>query len=447
MTLSNAAPGLVPPRPDPAPPGMGLLELGRRMRANGLSVFAREAYEEDVIRRPLAGRTSLLVNAPDAIRHVLIDHHENYGRTSATLRILGPLLGAGLFVSEGREWRHQRRTLAPAFTPRAVGSLVPHMLAPIDEAVTALRAGADRPVNLFAAVQHLALEIAARTMFSVEMRDEAGLLREHLARYAAGPARPRLLDILLPRALPSPADLGRMWFRRGWTGFFERLIERRRADAHPDRPRDLFDLLLAARDPDTGQAFSADRLRDQAATMIVAGHETTAAALSWALYLLALAPEVQEQAAAEAASAPDGPALVRAVLDEAMRLYPPAYAIVRAARRPDRVAGVPVRPGDVVMISPWVLHRHRRLWAEPDRFLPERFLPGAPAPERTAYLPFGVGPRVCIGAHFALAEATLALAGLLRSFRIELASTRPVMPVAVVTTQPDHQPPFRLRPR
>ena len=137
----------------------------------------------------------------------------------------------------------------------------------------------------------------------------------------------------------------------------------------------------------------------------------------------------------------------RAVLDEVMRLYPPAYVIVRAARQPNEVAGVAMKPGDLAIISPWVLHRHRKWWHEPDVFVPERFLPGAPAVDRFAYLPFGVGPRVCIGAHFALTEATLVLAELMRSFRVEPVTARPVLPVAVVTTQPDHAPLFHLHRR
>ena len=455
-TTAGSAP-LVPPKPDPAPYGMGLLELGRRLRTNGLSVFAAEAYGEEVLQRSLMGRTSFLLNAPEAIRHVLVERHETYTRTNATLRVLGPLLGTGLFISEGRDWRHQRRTVAPAFTPKAVASLVPHMLAPVEEVVGELRAAGGEPVDLFSAVQRLALEIAARTMFSVEIGRRSRVLRDLVARYSRGLGRPRLLDILLPSSLPSPIDLGRGWFRRRWTAFFDQLVaERRRMGASADQPPDLFDLLLAARDPQTGQTFSATQLRDQAATMIVAGHETTASALSWALYLLALAPEAQERVAGEADAADparDPAPLIenlpytRAVLDEAMRLYPPAYLIVRVAREPDEVMGRPVRPGDLMSVSPWVLHRHRRRWANPDAFDPERFLPGGPVLDRYAYLPFGIGPRVCIGAHFALTEATLVLSRLLGSFRIELASTRPVMPVGAVTTQPDHQPPFRLRPR
>jgi len=433
---------------------MGPLELTRRMRTNGITFYAHRAYHEEVVQQRYFGRTMLVLNAPDAIRRVLADNHERYGRTRATVRIVRPLLGQGLFLSEGPTWRHQRRTLAPAFTPKAVGLLAPHMIGPTVEAIAELRAARGEPVNLFAAVQRLALEIAGRTMFSLEMREHSGALRDLVGRYSVRLARIHLLDIILPVRIPSPHDIARRFFARRWMRFFEDLMVRRRqAGTGVAQPRDLFDLLLAARDPETGQAFSPEQLRDQAATMILAGHETTAVALSWALYLLALAPEVQDRVAAEAMDAEDGaggaPALdrltyTRAVIDETMRLYPPAFAIARAVREPDEVAGVQVQPGDIMVISPWVLHRHRRRWADPDVFDPERFMPGVPPVNRYAYLPFGVGPRVCIGAHFALTEATLVLSRLLKTFRIELASSKPVMPVGVVTTQPDHQPPFRL---
>ena len=455
-TLARSAP-LVPPKPDPAPDRMGRLEFARRMRTNGITVYAPIAYEEEITQTRFFGRSSFLLNAPEAIRHVLVDKHENYRRTNATIRVLSPLLGSGLLLSEGRDWRHQRRTLAPAFTPKAVSLLVPHMLSTTDEMVAELRAAGDKPVSLFAAVQHLALEIAAHTMFSLEMREHGPVLRDFLVRYGQGLGRTHLLDLLLPLSIPSPYDIGRRWFRRRWIRFFEQLMaERRRSGASADQPRDLFDLLLGARDPETGHAFSPAQLQDQAATMILAGHATTAVALSWSLYLLALVPEFQERVANEAAQAAgemdetpalDQLAFRRAVLDEAMRLYPPAYVIVRSAREPDEVAGLTVRPGDLMVVSPWVLHRHRKRWTNPDAFEPERFLLGGTAVDRYAYLPFGVGPRICIGAHFALTEATLVLARLLRGFRIELTSAELVMPVAVVTTQPDHQPWFKLKPR
>jgi cytochrome P450 len=218
-------------------------------------------------------------------------------------------------------------------------------------------------------------------------------------------------------------------------------------------PRDLFDLMGAARDPETGEAFSDDQLGDQVATMILAGHETTATALFWALYLLALDPRTQDELAAEVRAGGDRALEIdrlpftRAVLDETLRLYPPAFLIARAAAGPDTVAGMKVVKGDLMLMAPWLLHRHEKLWRNPNAFIPARFMPGAPPPDRFAYLPFGVGPRICIGAHFALTEATLALARLIGAFRIELIGSEPVMPIGIVTTQPDHSPMFRITRR
>ena len=365
--------------------------------------------------------------------------------------------GKGLFTSEGPAWRHQRRTLAPAFTPRSVELLIPHIRSATTEMIGSLAAAEKERVNLFPLIQRLALEIAGRTMFSLEMGRRGPKLRDQIMRYGQGLGRPHLLDFIVPIGLPTPYDWARAWFRRGWIRLIDQIMaERLKAKTHASGPRDLLDLLMAARDPESGEEFSPSQLRDQIATMILAGHETTAVALCWSVYLLAQVPEVQDRIAHEAAAVlPDSgtePHLskltyTRAVLDEVMRLYPPAYVIVRAARQPDEVAGVAMKPGDLAILSPWVLHRHRKRWHEPDAFVPERFLPGAPAVDRFAYLPFGVGPRVCIGAHFALTEATLVLAELMRSFRIELVTSRPVLPVAVVTTQPDHAPLFRLHRR
>jgi len=188
--------------------------------------------------------------------------------------------------------------------------------------------------------------------------------------------------------------------------------------------------------------------------MILAGHETTATALFWSLYLLALDPATQDDVAAEvrniAASDTGGVerlSVTRAVIDETMRLYPPAFLIARAAAGPDNIAGIPVAAKDVILIAPWLLHRHEKLWHDPNAFIPARFAPGMPPPDRFAYLPFGVGPRVCIGAHFAIVEATLALAKLIGSFRVDLQDRDPVMPVGVVTTQPDRSPLFRITRR
>jgi cytochrome P450 len=254
---------------------------------------------------------------------------------------------------------------------------------------------------------------------------------------------------------PSPQDFSRARFRKRWTGFVAMLMAERRAAVKSEgAPRDLFDLMVAARDPETGDAFTDEQLGDQVATMILAGHETTATALFWSLYLLVLDPATQEQLASEVKSATVNGALdierlkfTRAVVDETLRLYPPAFLIARAAAAPDTIAGMPVRKRDVILIAPWLLHRHEKLWREPNAFIPSRFMPGLPPPDRFAYLPFGVGARVCIGAHFALVEATLALAKLIGAFRVELLDKEPIIPVGVVTTQPDRSPMFMVTPR
>ena len=202
----------------------------------------------------------------------------------------------------------------------------------------------------------------------------------------------------------------------------------------------------------SGAAFSDEQLGDEVATMILAGHETTATALFWALYLLALDPETQEQLAAEVQGVNDAPDIerlkfTRAVVDETMRLYPPAFLIARAAAGADTIADMPVKKNDIVLIAPWLLHRHEKLWQDPNAFIPARFMPGTTPPDRFAYLPFGVGARICVGAHFALVEAVLALAKIIGAFRVELIDKEPVLPVGVVTTQPDRSPMFRIIPR
>ncbi|MDO9062457.1 MAG: cytochrome P450, partial [Bradyrhizobium sp.] len=298
--------------------------------------------------------------------------------------------------------------------------------------------------------------IAGRTMFSFGMDRHGAALRDFVMEYGERLARPHVFDLLLPLSWPSPQDFARARFRKRWTQFVAMLMaERRAAGKHEGAPpSDLFDLMDAARDPETGEAFTDEPLGDQVATMILAGHETTATALFWSLYLLALDPGTQDQLAAEVKSAAAGGALdfdrlkfTRAVIDETMRLYPPAFLIARAAGAADSIGGMPVKKNDVVLIAPWLLHRHEKLWRNPNAFIPSRFMPPAPPPDRFAYLPFGVGARVCIGAHFALVEATLALARLIGAFKVELIDKTPVMPVGVVTTQPDSSPMFRITPR
>jgi unspecific monooxygenase len=447
---------LVPPAPPRAPDNMTAFGRVMAMRNSAISAWGQRAYEEDIVRGRFFGRSSFILNTPDSIRHVLVDNYENYVRTPAAIRVLRPILGEGLLIAEGRAWKHQRRTLAPAFTPRAVMPLVPHMLAATDQTIEKLRAAGDAPVDLREAMQRMTLEIAGRTMFSFGMDRHGAALRDFVMEYGERLARPHVFDMILPLSWPSPQDFSRARFRKRWTQFVAMLMAERRAAGKEEGapPSDLFDLMGAARDPETGDAFTDEQLGDQVATMILAGHETTATALFWSLYLLALDPATQEQLAAEVKAVTVNGELdierlkfTRAVVDETMRLYPPAFLIARAAGAADTIGGMPVKKNDIVLIAPWLLHRHEKLWRDPGAFVPSRFMPPSPPPDRFAYLPFGVGARVCIGAHFALVEATLALAKLIGAFKVELIDKAPVMPVGVVTTQPDRSPMFGITPR
>lgn len=455
MNIASVRRPIIPPTPPRAPDDMSFLGRVAVLRQNMIATWGQRAYEEDVIKGRFFLRNSFILNQPDAIRHVLLNNYENYSRTPAGIRMLRPVLGDGLLIAEGHSWTFQRRTLAPAFTPRATANLVPHMTAVLDETLAKLDERTSEPIDLREVMQRMTLEIAGRTMFSFGMDRHGATLRNFVMEYAARLGRPYFLDMLLPVSWPSPMDLARARFRKRWTEFVATLIAERRAMGKKDGapPHDLFDLMDAARDPETGKGFSDEQLVDEVATMILAGHETTATALFWALYLLALDPETQEEVASETRGEHldsiadiDRQKFTRAVIEETMRLYPPAFLVARAAREKDNAAGVEIGKGDIIMIAPWLLHRHEKLWDQPNAFIPKRFM-STEAPDRFAYLPFGAGPRVCIGAPFAQAESVLALARLIGAFRVELADTAPVIPLGVVTTQPDRSPLFRITRR
>lgn len=344
-----AAPLLVPPVPQPPEGELPLLRFITTVGTNGIGIWPRAAYETPVQHRTLLGRARLKVSDPEAVRQVLVDNAENYSRTAISILMLRPVLGDGLLISEGAAWRHQRRTLAPAFTPRAVEMLAPHICTATDVATRELES-AGREVDLFGALQRLALEIAGRTMFSVGMAEHGAGLRALVEDYQTRLGRPRLLDFLLPLGWPSPYDVARARFRRCWTAHLDRIVADR-GSGSTGAARDLLNLLGAARDPETGRAFSPEDLRDQVATLILAGHENTALTPLWACTLLAQAPGIQEALAAEARADPGtgDPTRrlppTRAVVDETLRMYPPAYFMARGVRSANQLAGHAVAAG------------------------------------------------------------------------------------------------------
>ena len=433
----------------------GALALLGPIRENALAMWGRQAYERPSLVVSFLGRIKVLLNDPEAIGHVLVRNAANYRVPADRRRFKQSLMGNGLFLSEGAAWRHQRRTIAPIMAPRSMPVLTSHVALVAAECRRRLSGRQD--VDLLAEMQATALEIAGRSMFSLDMAEHGGALRAMLLHFVAQLSRPSPLETVLPASIPSPQDAARRRFRLEWIALIDKIVDARARLPGKDGPRDLFDLLVAARDPETGEGFDREQLCDQVATMILAGHELTTLALFWTFNLLAQSPFWQERAAAEAAANPFGPedaAMVldrlpvcRAVVSEALRLYPPSYLIKREAIRRDLAHRTMVPRGATVAIAPWVLHRHTLLWEDPHAFDPARFMPGAPAPARFSYVPFGAGARICVAAQFAMAEAVLVLASLLHGHTIESSDAAEVRPIGQAATRPDRAARFTFRPR
>ena len=423
-----------------------LLRFLRMLRDSSVATYGEEAYERPVIERRILWQRYLVMNAPRGIERVLLENAGNYVKSRIARRLVEPGLGKGLLTSEGEAWRRQRRIMAPAFDHRSLMSYAP-LMADTTAAVLArwdaLPAGAT--IDMATEMMRLTLAIIGRAMFSTDAEEVRDLVEDAVGRYQVA-VRPGLLDLLdVPDWVPRPAN-------RGWSHIFDRfdaMIARLMQRPPGSGSKDLLARLLEARDSETGQGMSPQEVRDQVVTIFMAGHETTALALTWTWYLLALHPEAAEQFRAEldqvlggrAPGFEDLPRLryTRMVLEEAMRLYPPAHTISRQALEEDEVEGYRVPKGSMVFIVPWLIHRHRLLWERPEVFDPLRFAPEqAAARPRFAYLPFGGGPRICIGAGFAMQEALTILALLGQRYRMRLVDGFPVEPVGLITLRPRH---------
>ncbi|HEY8579757.1 MAG TPA: cytochrome P450, partial [Beijerinckiaceae bacterium] len=430
---------------------------------NPIETWSKAHYELPILSGPSLLGHVVVVSDPAAIRRVFVENAANYEKDALQLRVLRagaePGAGDGLLVASGDAWRRARRTLAPLFTPRRVAAFAELMRLQADarvDAWTKRRPGSI--VEIDREMVRVAYDILSATLFSDALtRERAGFERE-MMRLLDSIGRIDPLDVLdapawMPRLFRGEARDSRRWFETT----IARMIDERRAQiaAAPDRaPDDLLTALLRAADPETGVGLTPAEVSANLFTFIAAGHETTARALAWTLHLLARAPEWQDRARAEAMAAPDDPAewlealpTVRAVFEESMRLFPPVPHMSRAALAPDRLGDVDVPAGATIVVAPWLLHRHKRLWSDPDAFMPERFLPGARETiDRFAYLPFGAGPRVCIGATFAMQEAVVVLASILRRVRFAPVGQREPRPVLRITLRPDDRIPLAVHP-
>jgi cytochrome P450 len=392
---------------------------------NPLEAWTQAHFEQPLVVTNLAIGEIAVVSEPQAVRRLLLENAANYRKDNLQRRMMSATLGDGLLMAEGDGWRTQRRLLAPLFAQKTVMGFAPAMLAAVDELTSRWRSHHREPVDVAADVTRVTLDVLERTIFSEGLGRDTEEVRAAMRTYFDGIGRIDPADLLgLPDFVPRLSRLKIRPALRLFHSAVDTIIETRRHHLaqHPESaPRDLLSLLLKALDPETGKGMSERELRANVITFIAAGHETTANAITWSLFLLSQSHEWLQRVRMEAERELSGrvEALserlieTRAVVEEAIRLYPPLPAISRAAVNADMLAGHLVKPGSMVVVAPFVLHRHRALWSRPDVFDPARFIePARNAIDRYAYLPFGAGPRVCIGAAFALQEAILVVAGL-----------------------------------
>jgi cytochrome P450 len=448
---------LVPPRVvPPARQLTGAAFIAAFVR-NPLSVVPQAAYEEDFVRARARGGRFAWITAPDLIRTVLLDERDKFGKRSQ-IRLLSPLLGRGILTSEGAEWRWQRQASSPVFRPAESMRFVPEFVAAAERALARWRAA---PAGSTQAVDRdmtrATFEVISATLLPSARGTVAPVLERSLGVFQRSGGWEQLFASLsLPRWIPRPGIFSGARAVIALRGAVAALLAERRALAAP--PDDLMQRLIAARDPETGQAMNDAQLVDNLLTFYLAGHETTAKALTWTLYLLARSPEWSEALAAEAERVTGGAplaaghlehlVLTQQVLKESMRLYPPVPIVTRQAVAEARLGAHAIAPGAVVLMPIYAIHRHARRWEDPDAFVPERFAPGREAAiPRYQYLPFGAGPRICIGREFALIEATAMLATLARGARFAPLEGCEPAPVARVTLLPRGGMPLRVQPR
>ena len=434
---------MIPPKPAARPDRVSLWRYLRLFRADILSAQPARLYRAWMAEFRTPFFRSYMCNDPELVNLVLTGRPDDFPKSDRISEGLRPLLGRSVFVTNGEEWKRQRRIIDPAFEGGRLRDAFPGMLAAGQAAVARMPRGV---VEVEEPASHAAADVIFRTLFSIPVEDALAqsvfrAFREHQ----------RTQPILnLGAFLPLPRWFPRLHRRRTrMTAARIRALIGQLTSARADQiaagtaPDDLATKIMTTVDPVTGERFAATEMVDQVAIFFLAGHETSASALAWGLYLLALYPEAQERVAAEAAALPETPTFsdfsrlkfTRDVFREVLRLYPPVPMMVRQNQRPEDMRGRKVAPGAQIVLSPWHLHRHERMWANPDAFDPDRWqTEAARASARDAYMPFSAGPRVCTGAGFAMAEGVLLLALMARAFRFVPEGPPPV-PVAHLTVR------------
>ncbi len=456
------AESVLPPRFSPPPKPLNVAQaLWRMLRgADDMEMVPQAAYEDFLVQQPTSfGPRVFYLAGPEETRHVLVENAANYHKSLLTRRILGPGLREGLILAEDEVWRRQRRAIAPLFQPRAFEGYAAAMTR---AGIELAEAWAETPGGIVRASEGTAYatyDVIMAVLFGGDMGFDRQELREAVDVYLDTAGRLGPLDLVkTPSWLPRPRVARGARAVAGLREAFRKLTRERRAQGASSERPDLLDRLISAADPETGARLDDEAVVDNVLTLIVAGHETTALALAWSLHLLATHPEAQDRAAAEIrevlgespARAADVARLpyLKQVLNEALRLYPTIPAALRTAVGPDRLGDLEIRPTDVFIIPLYTVHRHRRLWEKPDAFDPERFAPERAARiPKGAFMPFGAGPRICVGASFAMTEAILILAEILRRLSFAPVEGAEVRPLTRLSLKPTGGPPLRVAPR
>lgn len=415
-----------------------------------LSLLPAAAYKMEVGKLGYSRRTILLINRPDICRTILTDPTNIYPKNDLMTGALAPLVGDSIFVSSGATWRRQRDMVDPAFSHMRINTAFESMVAAVDDYQTRLDTEGQAPRSLDLAMSELTADIICRTVFSTSLASEmAREVFDAFTVFEREVAQVELRRLIFEPAfadVPQPAPVveacDRIRYQLG------KLIDMHGQSACPHA--DIARAVMDATDAGTGEGFTREELVDQLGVFFLAGHETTASVLTWAFYILATQPQMLARVRTEVdATVGDGPVefehikklpFTRNVFKETLRLYPPITFIPRVAAEDTTIGRYKVKRGAMIMISPWTIHRHRDLWKNPHAFDPDRF-----SPERQneltsgAYLPFGVGPRVCVGKAFATIEATLILARLAQRYDFSIDQPGSVRPIARLTTRPAQQ--------
>lgn len=455
-----------PPAPVPRNRLLSPIEVIWVALRNPLELWGQPSYTLPWIQTKFFKERTLIANHPGLIRHVLVDNVANYEMSEIRQLILRPILRDGLLTAEGEVWKRSRKAMAPVFTPKHSKGFAGQMLAKTEEfAERYAQAGtAGKVFDISVDMTDLTYAILSETLFSGEIAGDGESVSDDVGALLHRMGRIDPMDMMrAPPWVPRVTRIGGRKVLDKFRGIVaETMVQRqKRMREDPDGvPQDFLTLLLQLEGPD---GLTMDEIEDNILTFIGAGHETTARALAWTLYCVAQSPQVREcmeeeidrvlATGAEPVEWLDLMPWVRAAFEEALRLYPPAPSINRAAIEDDSWTSpegktVKIDAGVTVLVMPWTLHRHESLWEKPRAFMPERFLPeNRGTIGRFQYLPFGAGPRTCIGATFALQEAVIALAVLMHRYRFDVTPETNVWPVQKLTTQPRDGMPMQVSPR